>query len=101
MDATKALLLDSLLGMRCGGYDGGDFCIMLISLAAKLCYQTARIQPTLFSAPYEVEDPYPSLSDYHDYEPQVRFSKIRIIIRIVFLSSEVHQAVLLVTITVL
>ena len=24
-----------------------------------------------FSAPYEVEDPYPSLSDYHDYEPQV------------------------------
>ena len=61
-------------------------CFELISLAAKLCYQ---IQPTSFSAPYEVEDPYPSLSDYHDYEPQVRSSMIRIIIRIVFLSTEV------------
>ena len=76
-------------------------CFELISLAAKLCYQIVRIQPTLLSAPYEVEDPYPSLSDYHDYEPQVRSSNIRIIIRIVFLSSEVHQAVLLLTITVL
>ena len=26
--ATKALLIDSLLGMRCGGYDGGHSCIM-------------------------------------------------------------------------
>ena len=61
-------------------------CFELISLAAKLCYQIARIQPTSFSAPYEVEDPYPSLSDYHDYEPQVISSKI---IRIVFLSTEI------------
>ena len=64
-------------------------CFELISQAAQLCYQIARIQPTLFSAPYEVEDPYPSLSDYHDYEPQVRSSMIRIIIKIVFLSTEV------------
>ena len=76
-------------------------CFEMISLAAQLCYQIARIQPTLFSAPYEVEDPYPSLSDYHDYEPQVRSSMIRIIIRIVFLSSEVHQAVLVMTFIVL
>ena len=28
VDATRALLLDSLLALRCGGYDGGDICIM-------------------------------------------------------------------------
>ena len=34
-----------------------------------------------FPAPYEVEDPYPSLSDYHDYEPQLEFDDAELLER--------------------
>jgi len=33
------------------------------------------------AAPYEAEDPYPSLSDYHDYEPQLEFDDAELLER--------------------
>ncbi len=39
-------------------------------------YSVTNIFPILFFvAPYsgDLEDPYPSLSDYHDYEPNLEF----------------------------
>lgn len=33
------------------------------------------------ATPYEVEDPYPSLSDYHDYEPQLEFDDAELLER--------------------
>jgi len=38
------------------------------------------INPTT-TAPYEAEDPYPSLSDYHDYEPQLEFDDAELLER--------------------
>ena len=33
------------------------------------------------SAPYEGEDPFPSLSDFHDYEPQLEFDDAELLER--------------------
>lgn len=34
-----------------------------------------------YAPPYEAEDPYPSLSDYHDYEPQLEFDDAELLER--------------------
>ena len=53
-----------------------QFCNLTVKLTVLAVIYRLFIKVMLFSAaPYsgECEDPYPSLSDYHDYEPNLEF----------------------------